>query len=152
MYNGSYGGGSGYTNSEFDLKQDGIESNLVFNNDTQRLKIYNTISTSKQTNGTHQLNRPDSNYGIGYGFKMNNSLIGPININYDYKHYGKSFDYAPTIKKIDSTDIMNMSISKNTDKGTFSLNITNLTDEYYQRPYGYSQNGRLIRFGFKNSF
>ena len=56
MYNGSYGGGSGYTNSEFDLKQDGIESNLVFNNDTQRLKIYNTISTSKQTNGTHQLN------------------------------------------------------------------------------------------------
>lgn len=152
LYNGSYGGGSGYTNSEFDLKQDGIESNLTFNNDTQRLKIYNTISSSKQTNGTHQLNRPDSNYGIGYGFKMNNSLIGPININYDYKHYGKSFDFAPTVKKVDSTDIMNISISKNTYVGIFSLHISNLTDEYYQRPYGYSQNGRLIRFGFKNSF
>ena len=39
--------------------------------------------------------------------------MGPININYDYKHYGKSFDYAPTVKKVDSTDIMNISISKN---------------------------------------
>ena len=83
---------------------------------------------------------------------MNNSLIGHININYDYKHYGKSFDYAPTIKKVDSTDIMNISFSKETYVGVLSLHITNLTDEYYQRPYGYSQNGRLIRFGFKNSF
>ena len=47
---------------------------------------------------------------------------------------------------------MNMSISKITDKGIFSLHITNLTDENYQRPYGYSQNGRMIKFGFNNSF
>jgi len=152
LYNGSYNGGSGYTNNENDLKQDGIESNLTFNNNTHRLRIYNIISSSKQTNGVHQLNRPDSNYGISYGVNVNNSLLGPLTINYNYKHYGKSFDYAPTVKKVDSTDIMNMSFSKITDRGVFSLHITNLTDEYYQRPYGYSQNGRLIRFGFKNSF
>ena len=29
---------------------------------------------------------------------------------------------------------------------------TNLLDEAYQRPEGYTQNGRLLRFGFKNSF
>ena len=119
LYDGNYNGGSGYTNNENDLKQDGIESNLIFNNDTHRIKLYNTISSSKQTNGTPQLNRPDSNYGINYRLIVDNSLIGPLSINYNYKHYGKSFDYAPTVQKVDSTDIMNMSISKITDKGIF---------------------------------
>ena len=152
LYDGDYSGGTGYTNNQNDLKQDGIESNFTFNNGIHKLRLYNTISSSKQTDGTHQLNRPDSTYGVGYGINMNNNLFGPFTISYDYKHYGKSFDYAPTIKKVDSTDIMNISIFKITDGGTFGFHIKNLTDEYYQRPYGYSQNGRLIRFGFKNNF
>ena len=47
---------------------------------------------------------------------------------------------------------MNLSILKKTNLGVLSLNITNLLDEIYQRPEGYTQNGRLLRFGFKNSF
>ena len=30
--------------------------------------------------------------------------------------------------------------------------IDNLLDEKYQRPYGYSQNDRTIRFGFNSFF
>ena len=152
LYNSNYNGGSGYTNNKSDLKQDGIESILAFNNNNHQVKLYNTISSSRQANGNRQLNRPDSTYGVGYVVDLKNSIFGPFSINYNYKHYGKSFDYAPSVTKVDSTDIMNISFSKNTNIGVFSLNITNLLDENYQRPHGYSQNGRLVRFGFKNSF
>ena len=152
LYNSNYNGGSGYTNNKSDLKQDGIESILAFKNNNHQVKLYNTISSSRQANGNRQLNRPDSTYGVGYVVDLKNSIFGPFSINYNYKHYGKSFDYAPSVTKVDSTDIMNISFSKNTNIGIFSLNITNLLDENYQRPHGYSQNGRLVRFGFKNSF
>ncbi len=152
LYNGSYKGGSGYTNNKSDLKQDGIESNLIFKNDDHRLKLYNTISSSRQVNNNRQLNRPDSTYGIGYDVDIKNSIFGPISLNYIYKHYGKSFDYAPGVTKVDSTDIMNLSVSKKINFGLLSINITNLLDEGYQRPYGYSQSGRMVRFGFRNSF
>ncbi len=152
LYDSNYNGGSGYTNNKSDLKQDGIESNLIFRNDNHRVKFYNTVSSSKQINGDHQLNRPDSTYGISYDVDINNTFFGPISLIYNYKHYGKSFDYAPSVSKVDSTDIMNLSVLKETSRGTFNINISNLLDEGYQRPYGYSQNGRMIRFGFRNLF
>ena len=152
LYDSSYKGGSGYTNSKFDLKQDGIESILVFKNNQQRLSIFNTVSSSKQTDGSHQLNRPDSTYGINYNLNLDNSFFGPLDIYYNYKHYGKSFDYAPTVTKVDSTDIMNLSVSKKIKIGSINLKLSNLLDEQYQRPYGYSQNGRLFNIGFKLNY
>lgn len=149
LYDSSFNGGSGYTNNKSDLKQDGIENNLVFKNNNQKLSIYNTISSSKQTDGSHQLNRPDSTYGLNYDLNLNNSFFGPINITYNYKHYGKSFDYAPSVKKVDSTDIMDISLSKKFNDGVYNLKISNLLDEFYQKPYGYSQNRRKINLGFK---
>ena len=106
LYNSNYKGGSGYTNNKSDLNQEGIETSLNFKNNNI-LKIYNTISSSRGTDGIRQLNRPDSTYGIIYSMNMKNSLIGPFFLNYNYKHYGKSFDYAPSVTKVDSTDIMN---------------------------------------------
>ena len=152
LYDSSYKGGSGYTNNKSDLKQDGIESNIVFKNNQQKLSIFNTISSSKQTDGTHQLNRPDTTYGANYNIDINDTLIGPISLKYTYKHYGKSFDYKPSITKVDSTDIMNLSILKETNLGVLSFNITNLLDEIYQRPEGYTQNGRLVNLGFRLGF
>ncbi len=152
LYDSSFNGGSGYTNNKSDLKQDGIESNIVFKNNKQKLYFYNTISSSKQTDGSHQLNRPDSTYGINYELNLNNSFFGPFDIYYSYKHYGKSFDYAPAVTKVDSTDIMNLSVLKKINIGVISLKISNLLDEQYQRPYGYSQNGRLFNLGFKLNY
>ena len=73
-------------------------------------------------------------------------------MNYNYKHYGKSFDYNPGIKKVDSTDIMNLSISKEYFNSNFILQISNLLDEVYQRPIGYSQDGRQFRVNFKKMY
>jgi len=114
--------------------------------------VFNNISSSKKVDGTRQLNRPDSTYGINYNYKIKNSFIGPIDLYYNYKHYGKSFDYAPSVQKVDSTDIMNVSFVKNLNFLVVSFNITNLLDENYQRPYGYSQNGRLFNIKMKLSY
>ena len=66
---------------------------------------------------------------------------------------GKKIDlFQPTETKVDSTDIMNLSILKKTNLGVISFNITNLLDETYQRPEGYTQNGRLVNLGFRLGF
>ena len=152
LYDGNFKDGSGYTNSKSDLKQDGIESSLALESGSQKISLFNTISSSKQEDGSHQLNRPDSTYGINYFKKFKNNIIGPFNINYNYKHYGKAFDYDPGVTKVDSTDIMNFSLSKEFPLGLFSINITNLLNEKYQRPVGYEQNGRQFKFGYKTLF
>lgn len=152
LYDGSFNGGSGYTNTQQDLKQKGIETMLIFKNKNQKLSLFNTISSSKKIDGSHQLNRPDITYGMNYSQKINTSFAGKLNLNYDYKHYGKVFDYDPGIKKVDSTDIMNISISKNLFNSDISFQIFNLLDENYQRPVGYEQTGRQMRFNFKRIF
>ena len=151
LYNGSYGGGSGYTNAKGDLKQKGLETDIVFGNEEQKFSFYNSISSSKQLNGTRQLRRPDMTYGIKF-FKKIYTSEGSVNLNYDYKHYGKSFDYNPGIKKIDSTDIMNIGISRDYNGMILTYGISNLLNENYQRPIGYSQEGRTLRLGVKQLF
>ena len=153
LYNSTFNGGSGYTNTKGDLKQKGLESNVVFGGKNQKLTFSNTISSSKQLDGTHQLNRPDSTYGINYSKKFYTKTRGSFNLSYDYKHFGKAFDYVNNvITKVDSTDIMNIVLSNNIFDYNFSFAVTNLLNEAYERPVGYSANGRQIVFGLKKSF
>mgnify|MGYP006104110189 CR=1 FL=1 len=152
LYDSSFNGGSGYTNTKEDLKQKGLETNLIFETKSQKLSLFNSISSSKKTDSSNQLNRPDFTYGMSYFKKINTNFIGNLDFNYNYKHYGKAYDYDPGVKKVDSTDIMNLSISKDFFNSYITLQVSNLLDEVYQRPVGYSQDRRQIRFSFKNSF
>jgi vitamin B12 transporter len=154
LYNSAYNGGSGYTNTKSDLKQKGLESNIIFGDKNQKLTFYSTISSSKKIDGTHQLNRPNSTHGINYFKKIyTKGFLGSFDLNYDYKHYGKAFDYVNyVISKVDSTDIMNVVLSKDISDYNFSFAVTNLLDESYERPVGYAANGRQINFGFKRSY
>ena len=54
--------------------------------------------------------------------------------------------------KVDSTDIMNISLIKEINKINWSLNITNLTDEIYERPDTYNQEGRKIGLSFMSKY
>ena len=51
-----------------------------------------------------------------------------------------------------STDIINMSISKDLSGSNFSINISNLLNERYERPATYNEEGRQIRFGYKKNY
>jgi len=153
LYDNNLFGGTGYTNNYKDLKQDGIESIINYKGKTQKITLFSTISSSKQTNGAHQLNRPNLTYGLNYLKEIENSLVGNFNLNLNYKHYGKVFDYVGyNIEKVDSTDLINLSLSKKIFNNLFTLNINNLMNENYQRPEGYSQNNRQISLSYRKAF
>ena len=45
-----------------------------------------------------------------------------------------------------------MSIGKNIYGNVFSINITNLLNERYEKPATYSQDGRQVLFGFRREY
>ena len=152
LYDSNFNGGSGYTNTIEDLKQKGLETNFIIKNKNQKILLFNTISSSKKTDGSHQLNRPNITYGIDYSKIIKTEIVGNLDLNLNYKHYGKAFDYNPGISKVDSTDIISLSLSKSLLDSKISLQISNLFNEKYQRPVGYLQEGRKIRFNIRNKF
>ena len=137
-----------------DIKQEGLENSLVFKNDDQKLTLTNTFSKSREGNGRPQLRRPEKQFGINYSKKFVSNFFGPFNLKYDYRHVGKVEDWKKGSfrAKVDSSDIMNLSLSKQYYKNTLSLNIFNLTDEVYQRPDTYNQERRRIGLSFKHRY
>ena len=91
---------------------------------------------------------------------MKSSYIGSYGVNINYRHVGKVEDWisstskAPgsVLGKADSTDIVNASVSKELFGMEWSLSGKNLTDEYYQKPYGYNQLGRKFNLSFRSKY
>ena len=84
-----------------------------------------------------------------------NDFFGKFNLNLNYNHYGKHFDTHETsfsTIQMDSTDIIDLYLNKKVGLYDLKLNFTNLFDERYQRPHGYSQNGRLFDFTITSEF
>ncbi len=141
-------------NEIIDIKQEGLENSFVFNNDNHKIKLSNTFSKSRESDGDPQLRRPEKQYGIKYSKKFQKSLIGPFNLTYDYRHVGKVEDWknGNVRAKVDSSDIMNLVISKEILSNTWSIKVLNLTDEKYQRPDTYNQEGRRIELLFRSKY
>jgi len=144
---------NGY-NEIIDIKQEGLENKFVFKNDFQKLTLSNTFSKSREGDGTPQLRRPEQQFGAKYSRKFISNIIGPFDLNYDYKHIGQVEDWknGSVRAKVDSSDIMNLSISKDFFGNKWSLNISNLTDEAYKRPDTYNQEGRRIGLSFMSKY
>jgi len=144
---------SKHENELIDINQEGLENELLFNGNNQRLSIFNIFSKSSKTNGQAQSRRPDLSYGTNYSKKVLLSPVGPFNINLNYKYTGQYIDWDGSANsKQKSTDIIDLSLSKNLKGNIFSLKLSNLLNERYEKPATYSQDGRQIRFGFKNTF
>ena len=47
---------------------------------------------------------------------------------------------------------MNASASKEIFGIEWALSVKNLTDEYYQKPYGYNQFGRKFNLSFRSKY
>ena len=151
-----------YSNNQYindatqtDLNQSGIETLLIIKNEKQELSFSGTSLSSKKTNGLDQVRRPEKTYGVRYNKNIDTTFFGPLKLNLKYQHYGKHWDtHALNYSTIlmDSTDIMDLSLSKKINGQNWSLNISNILDEVYQRPHGYMQEGRQIRLGFTTSY
>ena len=128
-------------------------SSLTFVGDKQRLNLTSTFSKSSESNGKPQLRRPDEQYGVNYNSKLNSNLIGLFGVNFNYRHVGKAEDWVGSVRKrVDSTDIMNLSFTKELFGLEWALRSTNLTDEYYQKPYGFNQEGRKFSLSLRSKY
>ena len=140
-------------NEVIDINQEGLENELSFYGNNQSFSIYNNFSKSRKINGQAQNRRPDLTYGANYSKKFLRNFIGPFDVNLNYRHTGKYIDWDGAKNSSQkSTDLINMSITKNLFGNVFSLRITNLLNERYQKPATYSQNGRELKFGFKKFY
>ena len=145
---------TGGYNEIMDIKQRGVENSLNFKNEFQKLSLTSVFSKSTEGNGRPQLRRPEQQFGVKYSQKIKSDILGPFNLHYDYRHIGKVEDWKNGSKraKVDSTDIMNLSLTKEINKINWSINITNLTDEIYERPDTYNQEGRKIGLSFRSKY
>ena len=53
---------------------------------------------------------------------------------------------------MNSTNLINLSVSKKINNNIFKINLTNLFNEKYQRPHGYSQDKRRLNLEFRTKF
>jgi outer membrane receptor protein involved in Fe transport len=144
---------SRHENQLIDLNQEGLENELSYKGNNQIFSIFTNFTKSRSTKGQAQNRRPDLNYGSNYLKKFVSSPIGAFNLNLNYKYTGKHTDYdGAKNTRQKSTDIVNLSFSKKLFGYDFSLSISNLLNERYERPATYSQDGRQFRLGFKRNY
>ncbi len=147
---------SAYTmheNQLVDINQEGLESSLLFKGVNQSILIFSNLSKSRKTNGQAQSRRPDLTYGINLKKELQSSILGPINLNLNFKHTGKYIDWdGSKNSRQKSTDILDMSFTKNLSNYIISLNISNMLNEDYEKPATYAQDGRRLRIGFRKLY
>ena len=104
---------SGGYNEIIDINQEGLENKIQIKNERRSLILANTLSKSREGSGRPQLRRPEKTYNVNFSQNLNLKYFGKLNLNYDYKHVGKAEDFIGFDRKdADSTDIMNLSFSK----------------------------------------
>ena len=76
---------------------------------------------------------------------INQSIVGDFNFNINYKHNGK---YTIGMEKnLDKKcDLIDLILNKEIYGNIYSLKITNLLDEKYEKPATYNQDGRKLSF------
>ena len=142
-----------HENELIDINQEGLENELVYKGKDQSLSFFTNFNKSRKTNGQAQSRRPDQNYGSTYIKKINHAMYGPFKIVLDYKYTGKYIDWdGDKNSRQKSTDIFNLSITKKINKNNYFITMKNLSNERYEQPATYAQDGRSIRFGFKTTF
>lgn len=135
-----------------DLNQTGFNNQLDFKIQDTRIKFFSSFLSSKKEDGADQLRRPKKNYGFNLNKKFNNNFLGNFKFHLNHNHYGKHFDtHSTNFKtiKMDSTDIIDLKISKKLFNTNFYIKISNVMNEIYQRPHGYNHEGRNLKFGIK---
>ena len=137
---------------DIDLNQSGINTKIEYKRNNSKINLFSSLLSSEKENGSAQLRRPENNYGFIYSNKLTNYFFGDINLNIIYNHTGKHFDtHSSTFQTIemDSTDILDLSLNKIINGNEIYLKISNMLNETFQKPHGYNQENRMIKFGFR---
>ena len=142
-----------HENEIINLNQEGLESEFTYKENNKNFSLFSTFSKSEKTNGQTPNRRPEISFGSRYVHKLENSFIGSFNLNINYRHTGKYNDWTGSKNEfVKSTDLVDLSITKNLFGNIFSLKINNLLNERYERPATYSKDGRQLSLGFRKFY
>jgi len=144
---------SAYENKYTDLKQEGLESEFTYNNNSQKFSLFSHFAKSRTSTGGPQSRRPDFSYGLNYSKDYIANYFGKFNLFINYKYTGDYIDWDGSKNSFQkSTDIVDASLTKDWFGNKIYINITNLLNERYEKPATYSQNGRQFRIGFRKIY
>jgi len=144
---------SAYENKIPDTTQEGLESEIAFLGEDQRINIISHFAKSRTATGGPNSRRPDLSYGVDYFKKLYLSDYGLFDLNLSHRYIGDHIDWTGSKNEfVKSVDLVEMSIRKNWYGNVISLNFTNLLNERFEKPGTYSQDGRAVSFGFRKAY
>ena len=144
---------SAYENKEADTTQEGLESEIKFFGDKQSVSLVSHFAKSRTDTGGPNSRRPDLSYGIDYSTKFQLAGYGFFDLDLSHRYIGDHLDWTGSKNEfVKSVDLVDMSLKKNWNGNIISLNFTNLLNERYEKPATYSQDGRMISFGFRRAY
>ena len=142
-----------YENNILHTTQEGLESELVYNSSEQIISISSHFAKSRTDTDGPNSRRPDLTYGLNYLKNFNSSIFGEFNFNLNLRYIGDHLDWTGSANEfVKSINLIDASINKDFYGYNFSVNISNLLNERYEKPATYSQDGRQIRFGLTSTF
>ncbi len=141
-----------YENNSTDtLDQSGIELAYNYTGDKNNFGIWATSLSSEKKNNSSQLRRPENSLGINYQRVVTKDWSYYANYNFTGEHFDiHNSNYSTII--MPETHLLDIGVRKNYYGYELGLSINNVFDQDYERPHGFSQDGRKIHFSFKRKF
>ena len=144
---------SAYENKMPDTTQEGLENEIKWSGGDQSISLISHFAKSRTASGGPNSRRPDLSYGIDYSKKFSLPSYGSFDLDLSHRYIGDHIDWTGSKNSfVKSVDLVDMTIRKNLFGNVFSLNFTNLLNERYEKPGTYSQDGRMINFGFRKAY
>lgn len=140
-----------YVNGEGILKQSGVELGYAIIGDDDSLNLFASSLSSKKTNGADQLRRPEWSLGMNYVKQLDKGLNLITNYNFVGQHFDIHNSNYSTIR-MPETHLLDVGLTKDYYGIEYGVKISNLLDEIYQSPHGFSQDGMKFNFVLKSKF
>ena len=144
---------SAYENKVPDTTQEGLENEIKWLRNDQSISLVSHFAKSRSDTGGPNSRRPDLSYGIDYSTKFFLPKYGSYDLDLSHRYIGEHIDWTGSKNSfVKSVDLLDMSIRKNWYGNIISINFTNLLNERYEKPGTYSQDGRMVNFGFRKAY
>lgn len=142
---------STYMNASGTTNQSGIELSYSNVNDSQSTKFFATNLSSEKADGSAQLRRPEFSVGANFVKKLDQEYRFIANYKFTGEHFDTHNSDYTTIT-MPETHLLDLGVRKNMGGYEIGLNIFNVLDQDYQKPHGFSQEGRHLGFTFRRTF
>ncbi len=142
-----------YENKTSDTTQEGLENEFNYKFLNQKISLVSHFAKSRtETNGPNS-RRPDLSYGLDYSGNLNLPDLGLFELGLNYRYIGDHLDWTGSKNEfVKSVDLINANISKKFYGLNFSLNVSNLLNERYEKPATYSQDGRQFNINIRRNY